>query len=193
MAAGRELLLEAFAVLEQTVATGTHQRRRRRYLLTRFGELRFLRWQMRTERGYGYPLDEALGLTPGDPCSAWCARPRPGWPRLTPPPGDGRKLTPSQPSPLNPPFRCLPASAGASHRHPFNRRGNRQLNAAMHRIAVTQLRIHEPAKDYVDKKRSEGMSKTEAIRALKRCLSRVVFKTMTSMNQPTDRLTAVAA
>jgi hypothetical protein len=71
MAAGRELLLEAFAVLEQTVATGTHQRRRRRYLLTRFGELRFFRWQTRTERGYGYPLDEALGLSPGDPCSAW--------------------------------------------------------------------------------------------------------------------------
>jgi len=58
-------------VLEQTVATGTRQRRRRRYLLTRFGEMRFHRWQTRTERGYGYPLDEALGLAPGDPCSAW--------------------------------------------------------------------------------------------------------------------------
>jgi transposase len=87
----------------------------------------------------------------------------------------------------------VPASSGATHRHRFNRRGNRQLNAALHRIAVTQLRIHEPAKDYVAKKRSEGKSKTEAIRALKRRLSRVVFKTMTSMNQPTDRLTAVAA
>ena len=29
------------------------------------------RWQTRTEHGYGYPLDEALGLAPGDPCSAW--------------------------------------------------------------------------------------------------------------------------
>ena len=55
------------------------------------------------------------------------------------------------------------------------------------------MRIHEPAKDYLAKKRSEGKSKTEAIRALKRQLSRVVFRTMTSMNQPTDRLTAVAA
>jgi transposase len=87
----------------------------------------------------------------------------------------------------------VPASSGAKHRHRFNRRGNRQLNAALHRIAVTQLRIHEPAKDYIAKKRSEGMSKTEALRALKRRLSRVVFKTMTSMNQPTDGLTAVAA
>ena len=87
----------------------------------------------------------------------------------------------------------VPASSGATHRHRFNRRGNRQLNAALHRIAVTQLRVHEPAKAYVAKKRAEGMSKTEALRALKRCLTRVVFKTMMSMNQPTDRLTAVAA
>jgi transposase len=87
----------------------------------------------------------------------------------------------------------VPASSGATHRHRFNRRGNRQLNAALHRIAVTQLRIHQPAKDYVSRKRSEGMSKTEAIRALKRHLSRVVFKTMTSMNQPTAGLTPAAA
>jgi transposase len=50
----------------------------------------------------------------------------------------------------------IPASSGASHRQRFNRRGNRQLNAAIHRIAVTQLRIHEPAKDYLAKKRTEG-------------------------------------
>jgi hypothetical protein len=37
------------------------------------------------------------------------------------------------------------------------------------------------------------MSKTEAIRALKRHITRVVFKTMTSMSQPTGRLTAAAA
>lgn len=87
----------------------------------------------------------------------------------------------------------VPASSGATHRHRFNRRGNRQLNAAIHRIAVTQLRIHEPAQTYVSKKRAEGMSKTEGVRALKRCLTRVVFKTMASMDQPTGRLTAAAA
>lgn len=87
----------------------------------------------------------------------------------------------------------IPASSGARHRQRFNRRGNRQLNAAVHRIAVTQLRIHEPARDYVAKKRAEGKTKTEAIRALKRHITRVVFKTLTSMDQPTDRLTAAAA
>jgi hypothetical protein len=70
-AAARELLVEAFGALEERVATGAKQRRRRRYLLTRFGEIRFSRWQTRTEAGYGYPLDEALGLAPGEPCSAW--------------------------------------------------------------------------------------------------------------------------
>jgi len=87
----------------------------------------------------------------------------------------------------------IPASSGARHRQRFNRRGNRQLNAAVHRIAVTQIRIHEPARDYVAKKRGEGKTKTEAIRALKRHITRVVFKTLTTMDQPAGRLTAAAA
>lgn len=87
----------------------------------------------------------------------------------------------------------IPASSGARHRQRFNRRGNRQLNAAVHRIAITQIRIHDPAKDYIAKKRAEGKTKTEAIRALKRHITRVVFKTLSSTNQPTDHLTVVAA
>jgi transposase len=87
----------------------------------------------------------------------------------------------------------IPASSGARHRQRFNRRGNRQLNTAVHRIAVTQIRIHPPARDYLAKKRAEGKTKTEAIRALKRHITRVVFKTLISIEQPTDRLTAVAA
>ena len=87
----------------------------------------------------------------------------------------------------------IPASSGARHRQRFNRRGNRQLNTAVHRIAVTQIRMHDPARDYVARKRAEGKTKTEAIRALKRHITRVVFKTLISMEQPTDRLTATAA
>ena len=62
-AAGRQLLVQAFGMLEERVLAGAKQRRRRRYLLTRFGEIRFHRWQTRTDEGYGYPLDEALGRT----------------------------------------------------------------------------------------------------------------------------------
>lgn len=87
----------------------------------------------------------------------------------------------------------IPASSGARHRQRFNPRGNRQLNTAVHRIAVTQIRMHPSATDYVAKKRAEGKTKTEAIRALKRHITRVVFKTLISMEQPTDRLTAAAA
>lgn len=82
----------------------------------------------------------------------------------------------------------LLASSGASHRHRLNRRGNRQLNAALHRIAITQLRIHVPARAFVARKRAEGMSNREALRCLKRQLARRVFTTM----RPT-RQTAVEA
>ena len=87
----------------------------------------------------------------------------------------------------------LPVASGANHRHRFNRRGNRQLNVAIHRIAITQLRVHEPARAYFDKKRLEGMTKTEALRALKRHITRMVFKTLTAIELPADRLTPVAA
>ena len=72
----------------------------------------------------------------------------------------------------------LQASSGSYQRHRLNRRGNRQLNAAFHRIAVTQIRCHDPARDYVERKMSEGKTKREAIRCLKRQLVRVVFITL---------------
>lgn len=87
----------------------------------------------------------------------------------------------------------LPVASGARHRHRFNRRGNRQLNAAIHRIAITQLRIHEPAQTYFARKRAEGMSKTEALRALKRQITRTVYRMMRTMERHTDRTAAVAA
>ena len=70
-AAGRELLVQALVSVEDTVLEGAKQRRRRRYLITRFGEIRFFRWQTRTEAGYGYPLDRALSISSDDPCSPW--------------------------------------------------------------------------------------------------------------------------
>jgi transposase len=87
----------------------------------------------------------------------------------------------------------IPASSGARFRHRHNRRGNRQMNAAMHRIAVTRIRIYQPARDYLERKRSQGESEIEALRALKRHITRVVFKTLISMDQPAPRLTADAA
>lgn len=68
----------------------------------------------------------------------------------------------------------LLASSGARHRHRFDRRGNRQLNSAFHRIAITQARIHPEARTFLARKRSEGKSNREALRSLKRHLVRRV-------------------
>jgi transposase len=70
----------------------------------------------------------------------------------------------------------LPASSGQKQRHRLNRKGNRQLNCALHRIAVTQARMHEPARSYLARKQAEGKGRREALRCLKRHLARVVFR-----------------
>lgn len=69
----------------------------------------------------------------------------------------------------------IPASSGNTERVRLNRGGNRRLNAAIHRIAITQKRMYEPARTYLDARRARGNSNTEAIRALKRHLARRVY------------------
>jgi transposase len=72
----------------------------------------------------------------------------------------------------------LEASSGRVQRHRLDRGGNRQLNAALYRIAITQSRYHPEARAYLERKRAEGKSRREAIRCLKRLLVRVVFNTL---------------
>src|SRR5215218_7998009 len=62
----------------------------------------------------------------------------------------------------------MEASSGRTRRHLLDRGGNRQLNAALYRIAITQARYHPPARDYLERKQAEGRSRREAIRCLKR-------------------------
>jgi transposase len=61
----------------------------------------------------------------------------------------------------------------------LNRGGNRQVNAGIHRIAVTQLR-GGPGKDYVERKIAAGKTKSEAIRALRRKISNEVYRRLLS-------------
>lgn len=73
-AAGRGLLLQAFALIEADLlaqGAGARQRRRRRFLITRFGQIRFSRWQTKKDGRFGHPLDEVLSLPARDPCSPW--------------------------------------------------------------------------------------------------------------------------
>jgi transposase len=58
----------------------------------------------------------------------------------------------------------------------LNRGGNRQLNRALYTIALSQAFHHPPAKTYIARKRAEGKTWREALRALKRQLIRTVFR-----------------
>jgi transposase len=66
-------------------------------------------------------------------------------------------------------------SGNTAGRVRMTRSGNRQLNAALHRIAVTQIRLDGLGQAYYRRRLAIGDSKTEALRCLKRRLSRVVF------------------
>ena len=69
----------------------------------------------------------------------------------------------------------IPASSGNRQRHRLHRGGNRKLNCALHRIAITQGRVHSPARAYLARKQAEGKSRLEAIRCLKRHLARRIW------------------
>lgn len=69
----------------------------------------------------------------------------------------------------------IAASSGKTHRHRLNRGGDRQANAALHRIVVVRLRYDQRTKAYMQRRTQEGMSKTEVIRCLKRYVAREVF------------------
>ena len=70
----------------------------------------------------------------------------------------------------------IPASSGQTSRMRPSRGGNRQLNRAPCTIALAQAWHHPPAKALVARKRAEGKTWREAIRALKRHLARVVLR-----------------
>jgi len=84
----------------------------------------------------------------------------------------------------------LPVWSANKTRHRLSRTGNRQLNAALHRIALTQARWHPSAQAMIQRRRSNGDSGREAVRILKRRLSDAVFQA-----RRTDQreLTALAA
>jgi len=75
----------------------------------------------------------------------------------------------------------------------LTRSGNRQLNAAIHRIAVTQIRLDGLGKTYYEKKKAEGMSTPEALRCLKRRLARIVFNHLTTDHAASATCIATAA
>jgi len=71
----------------------------------------------------------------------------------------------------------IPASSGKTNgRHRLNRGGNRQANAALHRVVIVRMRWHEPTRAYVARRTAEGLSKKDIIRCLKRYVAREVYR-----------------
>ncbi|WP_040785754.1 IS110 family transposase [Nocardia pneumoniae] len=72
----------------------------------------------------------------------------------------------------------LPVWSSNRARHRLSRTGNRQLNAAIHRIALTQARCHPDARALLARRKAGGDGGMEAMRILKRRLSDVIFRAM---------------
>jgi len=94
----------------------------------------------------------------------------------------------------------LEASSAERTRHRLNRGGNRQLNAILYRIAVTQARCSPQARAYLARRTGEGKTKREARRALKRFLVRAIWRkwqecqaTAAVGSAPPDPTSALAA
>jgi transposase len=88
----------------------------------------------------------------------------------------------------------IPASSGQSQRVRLNRGGDRQLNRALHTIAITRARTDPATRAYLQRKLAEGKTRREALRCLKRHLARHVYHQLYRPPSPTpttnrDRVT----
>lgn len=86
----------------------------------------------------------------------------------------------------------VPASSGKTVRHRLNRGGDRAANSALHIIAIGRIRTDPVTKAYVAKRVTEGHSKLDAIRALKRYIAREVFHIITKRHKEINQ-TRIAA
>ncbi len=77
----------------------------------------------------------------------------------------------------------IEVSSGGKKRHRLSMRGNRKLNHAIHTAAITQIRHDTPGRVYYDKKMAEGKTRKEALRALKRRVSDVVYRQLVADQQ----------
>jgi transposase len=76
------------------------------------------------------------------------------------------------------------ASSGKTRRHRLNRGGDRQANAALHRVVVVRLRWHQPTRDYATRRTTQGKTSKEILRCLKRYVAREVFAVLRQIDDP---------
>ena len=71
----------------------------------------------------------------------------------------------------------IPATSGqVTNRHRLNRYGDRQLNRALHVIALSRLRYDDRTRAYADRRTREGRTRREIIRCLKRYIARDLYR-----------------
>jgi transposase len=70
----------------------------------------------------------------------------------------------------------IPASSGKTVRYRLNRSGDRQLNRALHTIALSRLRYDDATRTYADHRRAEGKTDREIKRCLKRYIARQLYR-----------------
>jgi transposase len=83
----------------------------------------------------------------------------------------------------------IPASSGRTDRHRLDRGGNRQLNCALHRLAISKARLDPHTAAYLARKQAEGKSRRDAIRCLKRHLARRIWHILQTPSAPSDTRT----
>ena len=70
----------------------------------------------------------------------------------------------------------IPASSGNTRRQRLDRGGNRQINAALHRVIVTRARCHQPTRDYIGTTTQRRQEHPRSDPLLKRYLTRRVWR-----------------
>jgi transposase len=78
----------------------------------------------------------------------------------------------------------IEASSGKTTRHRLNRGGDRRANSALYSIVLTRLGRDERTRDYVAKRTTDGKSKKEIMRCLKRYVAREVFPLIAAALRP---------
>lgn len=76
----------------------------------------------------------------------------------------------------------IPASSGRTHRHRLNRGGDRQANAALHRVVLSRMRWDPRTRAYVHRRTTEGLTKKDIIRCLKRMIARELYHLLRPTN-----------
>jgi transposase len=78
----------------------------------------------------------------------------------------------------------IPASSGRTVRHRLNRGGDRDLNRAIHAIALTRIRSCARTRAYVARRTAEGKTPREIRRCLKRYIARELYRQLTRSVRP---------